>query len=152
MTALSNELIQKVDSYIDNKRDTFSELGDCFFEVFSYDKTNNRINTQIRNLQQITCSATRFADIEDFVKNQMGKEDKNRPQWRNLGDNVLKGLKELRDTSQELAPDDSEEQSGLSEAGMKQMALRLRLARGWGRAVVSQYLYRVACDQMGGTS
>ena len=82
----------------------------------------------------------------------MGKEDQNRSQWRQLGDNVLTGLKALRDTSQELAPDDSEEQSGLSEAGMKQMALRLRLARGWVRAVVSQYLYRVACDQMGGTS
>ena len=152
MTALSNKLIQKVDSYIDNKRDTFSELGDRFFEVFGYDKTNNRINTQIRNLQQITCSATRFADIEDFVKNQMGKEDKDRRQWRNLGDNVLTGLKELRDASQEFVPDDSDEQSELSEAGMKQMALRLRLARGWGRAVVSQYLYRVAHDQMEGTS
>lgn len=152
MTALSNKLIQKVDSYIDNKRDTFSELGDCFFEVFGYDKTNNRINTQIRNLQQITCSATRFADIEDFVKNQMGKEDKDKLQWRQLGDNVLNGLKELRDTSQKFVTDDPGEQSELSEAGMKQMALRLRLARGWGRAVVSQYLYRVACDQMEGTS
>ena len=152
MTALSNKLIQKVDSYIDNKRDTFSELGDCFFEVFGYDKTNNRINTQIRNLQQITCSATRFADIEDFVKNQMGKEDKDKLQWRQLGDNVLNGLKELRDTSQKFVTDDSGEQNELSEAGMKQMALRLRLARGWGRAVVSQYLYRVACDQMEGTS
>ena len=152
VTALSNKLIQKADSYIDNKRETFSELGDCFFEVFGYDKTNNRINTQIRNLQQITCSATRFADIEDFVKNQMGKEDKNKPQWRQLGNNVLKGLKELRDTSQELVPDDSTDQSKLSETRMKQMALRLRLARGWGRAVVSQYLYRVAHDQMEGTS
>ena len=148
MNVLDNELIQKADCYIDNKRDTFSELGDCFFEVFGYDKTNNRINTQIRNLQQITCSATRFADIEDFVKNQMGKEDKDKPQWRNLGDNVLNGLKELRDTSQKFVPDDSGEQSELSEAGMKQMTLRLRLARGWVRTVVGQYLYRVARDQM----
>lgn len=148
MTALSNKLIQEVDCYIDNKRDTFSELGDRFFEVFGYDKTNNRINTQIRNLQQIACSTTRFADIEDFVKNQMGKEDKDKPQWRSLGDNVLKGLKELRDTSQELIPDDSADQSKLSESQMKQMDLRLRLARGWVRTVVSQYLYRVAHDQM----
>ena len=148
MTALSNKLIQEVDCYIDNKRDTFSELGDLFFKVFSYDKTNNRINTQIRNLQQIACSATRFADIEDFVKNQMGKGDKDKQQWRSLGDNVLKGLKELRDTSQELVLDDSADQSKLSESQMKQMAVRLRLARGWVRAVVSQYLYKVACDQM----
>lgn len=148
MTALSNKLIQEVDCYIDNKQDTFSELGKRFFEEFGYDKSGNRISAQIRNLQQITCSATRFADIEDFVKNQMGKENKDKPQWRNLGDSILMELKELRDTSQELVPDDSANQSKLSESQMKQMAVRLRLARGWVRAVVSQYLYRVARDQM----
>ena len=148
MTALSNKLIQKVDSYIDNKHKTFSKLGNCFFEEFGYDKNNNRISAQVRNLQQITCSATRFADIEDFVKNQMGKEGKDKPQWRNLGDNVLSRLKDLRETSQELVPDDPTD----AEAWMKQMAVRLRLARGWMRAVVSQYLYRVARDQMEGNS
>ena len=148
MTALNNELIQKVDSYIDNNREPFSELGNHFFEVFGYDKEKNTIRAQIRNLQQITCSATRFADIEDFVKNQMGKESKDKPQWRNLGDNVLSRLKDLRETSQELVPDDPTD----AEAWMKQMAVRLRLARGWMRAVVSQYLYRVARDQMEGNS
>ena len=141
MSALDTKLIQEADRYIDSNRDPFSKLGDCFFEVFGYDRANNRINTQVRNLQQITCSATRFADIEDFVKNQMGKEDKDKQQWRKLGDNVLKGLKELRDKTCELDANPN-----------NQMALRLRLARGWVRAVVSQYLYRVARDQMEETS
>ena len=141
MTALSNELIQKVDSYIDNNHKTFSKLGNRFFEVFSYDKEKNTIRAQIRNLQQITCSATRFADIEDFVKNQMGKEKKEEPKWRKLGDDVLTTLEELRNKSEQLDTDPA-----------NQMALRLRLARGWVRAVVSQYLYRVARDQMEGTS
>ena len=141
MTALSNKLIQEVDCYIDNEYETFFKLGDCFFEVFRYDKKNNRINTQIRNLQQIACSATRFADIEDFVKNQMGKEDKKEKKWRVLGDTVLKELKQLRDKSCELDADPN-----------NQMAVRLRLARGWVRAVVSRYLYQVARDQMEGTS
>ena len=148
MIALSNKLIQEVDSYIDNKHKTFSELGDRFFLEFGYDKRNSRISTQIRNLQQISCSATCFADIEDFVKNQMGKENKDKPQWRKLGDTVLQELKALRDTSQELVPDDPTDQSKSSELQMKQMAVRLRLARGWVRAVVSQYLYQVARDQM----
>ena len=133
---LNTNLIQEVDRYIDENHKTFSELGDYFFDVFSY--RNDRINTQIRNLQQITCSATRFADIEDFVKNQMGKEGNKEPQWKKVGDSTLKKLKELRDKSQEFDSDPA-----------NQMALRLRLARGWVRAVVSQYLYRVACDQMG---
>ena len=137
MTALSNKLIQEVDGYIDNNHGTFSELGGRFFTVFGYIKANNRISTQVRNLQQIACSATRFADIEDFVKNQMGKEDKKEKKWRVLGDTVLKELKQLRDKSCELDADPN-----------NQMAVRLRLARGWVRAVVSQYLYQVARDQM----
>ena len=73
----------------------------------------------------------------------MGKDSQNAPKWRALGGDVLKQLKQLRDKSQELDADSS-----------NQMALRLRLARGWVRAVVSGYLYQVALDQMdnGGTS
>ena len=154
MIDLSNELIQKSDCYIDKNHEVFSELGQCFFNTFGYDKKNNRVSTQVRNLQQIACSATRFADIEDFVKNQMGKEDKDKRQWRKLGDNVLNGLKELREASKTLVPDDSTDESQLSKSGVTQMAVRLRLARGWVRAVVSAYLYEVAFDQMhdGGAS
>lgn len=146
MIVLSDALIQESDRYIDEKHNTFSQLGERFFTTFGYDKENNRISTQIRNLQQITCSATRFADIEDFVKNQMGKErtdDRNPPKWKAIGGDVLKQLAPLRAKSQELDTDP-----------INQMALRLRLARGWVRAVVSAYLYKVALDQMntGGTS
>lgn len=135
MTVLRNELIRKADRYIDENHEAFAELGGRFFEVFRYE--NNRINTQVRNLQQITCSATRFADIEDFVKNQMGKEKADQSKWKALGTEVLDDLRQLRDQSQELDNDID-----------NQMALRLRLARGWVRAVVGEYLYRVARDQM----
>ena len=128
MIVLNNELIQKTDSYIDDDKNhkTFSNLGESFFDRFSYDKRNNRISTQVRNLQQIVCSATRFADIEDFVKNQMGKDSQNAPKWRALGGDVLKQLKQLRDKSQELDADSS-----------NQMALRLRLCSGAGCALSS---------------
>ena len=141
MIVLSNALIQETDRYIDENHETFSELGKRFFTVFGYNKEKNQISSQIRNLQQITCSAKRFADIEDFVKNQMGKEKKDQLRWRKLGDDVLVALEELRNKSQQLDTDPA-----------NQMALRLRLARCWVRAVVSQYLYKVARDQMGETS
>ena len=140
MIVLKNALIQKADCYIDDNHDTFSELGESFFDTFGYDERNQTLSTQIRNLQQITCAATRFADIEDFVKNQMGKErvdDQNKPEWRAIGGDVLRQLAQLRAKSQEL---DTEPHH--------QMALRLRLARGWVRAVVSAYLYKVALAQM----
>ena len=141
MIVLNDELIQEVNLYVEDNHQAFSELGRRFFEKFGYDKDNNRIRAQIRNLEQIVCSVPRFTDIEDFVKNQMGKEAKDKGEWRTLGGEVLQQLKQLREKSQELESDP-----------YKQMALRLRLARGWVGAVVSEYLYRVALDQMGGSS
>ena len=136
MIVLNDKLIQEVNLYIEDNHQTFSKLGKRFFDIFGYD--NNHIRAQIRNLENITCSATRFTDIEDFVKNQMGKEKIDERKWKKLGGEVLQQLKQLREKSQEL--DDNP---------YNQMDLRLRLARGWVRAVVSEYLYQVASDQMG---
>ena len=132
MHVLSTELINKVDCYLDENHDEFSTLGKRFFVKFRSDK--GKISSQVRNLQQIACSAPRFADIEDFVKNQMGKGDK---KWRAVGPEVLKTLARLRTASEELTDDQYD-----------RMALRLRLARGWVQAVVGEYLYRLALKEM----
>ena len=137
MNVLNGDLIRQADCYIDGDENhrLFSALGERFFDQFGSDK--GKINTQVRNLQRVACSATRFADIEDFVKNQMGKGHKH---WIALGDDVLRQLSELRCHSGELDGDPA-----------RQMALRLHLARGWVRAVVGGYLYRLALEQMGET-
>lgn len=132
MHVLNSELICKVDCYLDENHEKFSSLGRRFFDEFGSDK--GKISTQVRNLQQIAGTATRFADVEDFVKNQMGKGDR---KWMALGNDVLKQLTRLRKFSQDLAADEYD-----------RMALRLRLARGWARAVVSEYLYRLALRRM----
>ena len=132
MHVLNTELIGKVDCYLDENHEKFTCLGRRFFDEFGSDK--GKISTQVRNLQQVAGSAARFADIEDFVKNQMGKGDK---KWMALGNDVLKQLTRLRKISQDLAEDEFD-----------RMALRLRLARGWARAVVSEYLYRLALRRM----
>jgi len=122
VSVLNGDLIRRADSYIDEDKNhrVFSALGERFFDQFRSDR--GRISTQVRNLQRIACSATRFADIEDFVKNQLGKGDKH---WRALGDDVLSQRSGWRDHSGKLDDDPA-----------RQMALRLRLARGWVRAVV----------------
>ena len=140
MIVLNEKLIREADLYIEVNRQPFLKLGKRFFEKFGYDEEKNTIRAQIRNLENITCSAVRFADIEDFVKSQMGKErtdERNPPKWKALGGEVLQQLRQLRKKSEELDTDP-----------YIQMALRLRLARGWVRAVVSEYLYQVARDQM----
>ena len=136
MHALSMKLIQAADRCVDERHDEFAGLGQRFFEQFGSDR--GKVSTQVRNLQQITCSATRFADIEDFVKNQMGKGDK---KWMEVGNDVLKQLSQLRDRSERIA-----------EKADDRMAVRLRLARGWVRAVVGEYLYRLARRQMEGSA
>ncbi len=137
MISLSPKDANKADQYVDQQHEHYQRMGRRLFETFKYDRDSGRINTQIRNLQQIVCSAPRFADIEDFVKNQMGRDTKSAKQWRQVGDDILTELQSLRKRAAEL--DDQEE---------TRLAFRLRLARGWVRAVVSEYLYCIALDQM----
>ncbi|MEX1027453.1 MAG: hypothetical protein WD049_05530 [Candidatus Paceibacterota bacterium] len=139
MTVLAHHNARKVDQYLDQHHAEFTQLGKQLFDAFDYDKKKDRISSQIRNLQQVACSAARFADIEDFVKNQMGKTG-NR-EWKQIGESVLQQLSQLRTDSATLAEDVEE-----------QMTVRLKLARGWVRAVVSEYLYQVARSQMGDPS
>ena len=136
MHVLSTELTQAADRYVDERHDQFADLGGRFFEQFGSDR--GKVSTQVRNLQQIACSAARFADIEDFVKNQMGRGDAN---WKAVGSDMLEQLSRLRGDSEEIAVDADD-----------RMAVRLRLARGWVRAVVGEYLYRLARQQMEGSA
>ncbi len=136
MHVLSTGLIQAADRCVDERHGQFANLGGRFFEQFGSDR--GRVSTQIRNLQQIACSAPRLADVEDFVKNQMGKGNSD---WKAVGNAVLEQLSQLRNYSAEIADDPAD-----------QMAVRLRLARGWARAVVGQYLYRLAKEQMEGSA
>ena len=130
MPALNTDLIRKADHYIDEHHKTFVALGRRFFDEFG----SERGRTQVRNLQQLACSASRFADIEDFVKNQIGKGN---GKWKGVGPAVLDQLSVLRKCSDQLDGDPAH-----------RMALRLWLARGWARAVVSEYLYRLAMKEM----
>ena len=61
MIVLSEKLIREADLYIEVNHQTFLELGKRFFEKFDYDRDNNRIRSQIRNLENITllCGALR---------------------------------------------------------------------------------------------
>ena len=132
MHVLSTELIEAADRCVDERHGQFAALGGQFFMQFRSDR--GKVSTQVRNLQQIACSATRFADVEDFVKNQMGKGNSS---WKAVGNNVLEQLLLLRGYSEDIAVD-----------GADRLEVRLRLARGWARAVVGEYLYRLALEQM----
>lgn len=138
MITLTPEQTAAADRFIDEQHGRLGRLGESLFEAFRYDENKKRVSAQVRNLQQIVCSATRFADIEDFVKNQMGKGTASARQWQQVGDTVLENLKLLRQKAAGI----------VDESPDAQHAVRLRLARSWVRAVVSEYLYRIACAEM----
>ncbi len=137
-TTLSLDLVNQADRFLDTEaqQKRAQELGDALYDAFLPDKTG-RISTQIRNLEQVVVSATRFCDIEDFVKNQMGREGDAAQKWRDVGGRVLDDLHKLRAKAQELAGNEAE-----------RLLLRLHLARGWIRSVVGAYLYKKAMKQL----
>ena len=137
MKTLTPELVLKADQYVDQQHEHQARLGERLFQTFGYDSKSQRMSTQVRNLQQVVCSAMRLADVEDFVKNQMGKGTGSARDWQAVGEGVLEQLQLLRREADRM--DDSPE---------TRLLLRLKLARSWVRAVVSEYLYRVARDQM----
>lgn len=135
---LTPELIQKADSFLDTDRQHQAaiRLGERMYAVFTQ-QSKERGMAQIRKLQQIAVSATRFADIEDFVKNQMGRNAGAYKEWRQVGDEVLKQLEALRRAANDMTQDEGQ-----------RLLLRLHLARGWVRAVVGAYLYVKAQREM----
>jgi hypothetical protein len=136
--AISAHLIERADDFLDQEqqREKTRNMGKQLFEHFGADK-EGRVSTQVRNLQQIVVSATRFADIEDFIKNQMGRHTAVASQWRAIGDDLLSHLEVLRNKAGELTQDEPQRR-----------LIRLHLARGWINAVVSAYLYEKAQIEM----
>lgn len=135
---LTPELLQAANAFLDTdqQHQAAERLGRRLFETFGADK-EGRVSSQVRNLQQITVSATRFADIEDFVKNQMGRKAGAYQEWREVGNEILEQLGELREQANRSASDEGQ-----------RLLLRLYLARGWVRAVVGAYLYAKAQKEL----
>ncbi len=136
--ALTPELMRKADQVLDRdeQRRRAHELGQHLFQQFPSDEQGH-VSTQVRNLQRVAVSATRLADIEDFVKQQMGRGKGPQKEWCQVGGKVLEQLQGLREAANGLA----------TEEGQR-LALRLYLARAWVRAVIGAYLYAKAQKEM----
>jgi hypothetical protein len=133
---LDLKLIDEADKYLDAEAQLtdFRKTGENLFEVFRADE--GRVSSQVRNLQQIAVSVRRLSDVEDFVKNQMGKKTGGAP-WRQVGEDILTQLAQLRTEANRISTDEAQ-----------RLLLRAYLARGWVKAVVGAYLYAKAREEM----
>src|SRR5690348_12654041 len=116
--ARNPSLREQADRFIDDHHHEFQKLAPDLSRVFPLREGN--ISTQVRNLQQITVSATRFADVEDFIKNQMGKEVSKlgEKKWGAVGEALLRQLAELRKVKV-LEPEGADEQEASPENQLK---------------------------------
>lgn len=101
---------------------------------------------QVRNLENAAYTATRFSSIQNFIKNQMGKDSKKNPTWTKkltegdlMGDFLLKQLEGLAQASDRLTKIEPTEDPLTGS-----LEIRLCLARGWAQQVASHYLYLMA--------
>lgn len=133
--------IQQADVWIDEKLYvTGVEAGDWFFDAYGEEQKGM---AQVRNLQNIAFQSTRFSTIENFVKNQIGKE-KEGSGWLKrdrgnlgLGDRVLQDFQTLSKKAEEWAKQDH----------TKKMEFQLRLVRAYVDALAAQFAYRKKGEQ-----
>jgi hypothetical protein len=90
----------------------------------------NLEKTQARSLETLTLTTSRFSEIINYVKRQIGKETKNK-QWQEFGPELLTQLDTLEHKAEELGQGDAR----------SCLDIKLQLARGWSTQVICHYLY-----------
>jgi hypothetical protein len=89
-------------------------------------------NTQIRGLETLITSASRFSEIINYIKNQTGKDKKGK--WLQIGPLLLGQLEQLENKANEMGREDPE----------TKLEIKMKLARGWAKQVVTHYLYSMS--------
>ena len=89
---------------------------------------SNMKSSQVRGLENLIVATTRFSEIINYIKNQVGK---NRPEWEQAGPLLLNQLHQLEQEAERLVANNA----------AVRLETKLELARGWARQVVAHYLY-----------
>ena len=87
--------------------------------------------SQVRKLQTLVTSTTRFSEILNFVKNQAGKRNKTAREWVKVAPQMIRQLEEFEEKARTIEENNPE----------KILAIKLRLAHGWVKQLVAHYLY-----------
>ncbi|RME02810.1 MAG: hypothetical protein D6805_08830 [Planctomycetota bacterium] len=94
------------------------EMGKKFYDAF-----RGEGKSQLRKLQTLAYSTSRFTEILNFIKNQIGKDTQRK--WTSFGEELLEELKGLQEM----------------EKGKLSSTHLLYLARAYIDGAVNEYLY-----------
>ncbi len=136
-------VLKEVDLYLEKLYKNSGESGDS--EKSETIRMGRRMadiklkKTQIRGLQNMTFSTSRFSEIVNYIKNQAGK-DKKKQNWSHVANDLLQQLDGLEQEARRIGKNDPE----------LVLDVKLRLARGWVKQIVSHYLYAHLLTEGGG--
>ena len=129
--ALRRRISSKSDSYYASV-DPLAELARS---AFPKDKS------QIRNLENIANSASRFADVLDFVKRQTGRR---KPWQKGFGEGLLEALGKPLEADAAAIFDSVRQEVGDTSLGDDDLRrIRILLSREYIRHLSASYLYRI---------
>ncbi len=126
--------LKEVDLYLEKLYKKSGESGDS--EKSETIRMGRRMadigfdKTQVRSLQNMTFSTSRFSEIVNYIKNQAGKDEK-KQNWFRIANDLLQQLDDLEQEASRIGKNDPE----------LILDVKLRLARGWVKQIVSHYLY-----------
>jgi len=129
---LDPEKLMKIDDFLEGFYDQSKKAGDRLCSV-------KLGKTQIRGLETIVASSTRFSQILNYIKNQAGKDRKKK--WSETAPLLLKQLDQLEAFANGMAQD--------NPAAI--LEIKMRLARGWAGQVAAHYLYTASQKERGDT-
>lgn len=122
--ALNPEILKSIDIFLEDFYERSTAAGQKMAEV-------GLSTAQIRNLETLVASTTRFSEIINHIKNQAGKERKEK-KWSQVAPMLIEQLAALQEQAHQF---------GSTEPTVI-LKIKLRLAKGWARQVVANYLYR----------
>lgn len=135
-TILDKNAVQQIDLVLENYYETgkTKEAGQAIVD-------SQMQPTQVRGLENLIVSTTRFSEIINYIKNQMGKKNRewNKVVQLTVGENkvgqiLLDQLAEIETAANQIIIEYH------NDPAIK-LEIKLRLARGWARQVVTHYLY-----------
>ena len=136
-------VLKEVDLYLEKLYKNSGESGDS--EESETIRMGRRMadiklkKTQIRGLQNMTFSTSRFSEIVNYIKNKAGKDEK-KQNWFRIANDLLQQLDGLEQEARRIGKNDPE----------LILDVKLRLARGWVKQIVSHYLYARLLKEGGG--
>ena len=135
------EILRKTDEIIEEFYDRSKRMGAELAHLF---KNKN----QIKSLENIICSTTRFTEAKNFVKNQIGKSEKGK-NWTKkvknvvedkedeiIGEQILNELRHIERKAEEI-----------TETNLV-YEVKMRLLRGWIKQVAAHYEYKLKLGEI----